>query len=57
VTYREAPPPPPFEVTFRVDPTLVAFDKAAARLGYRGLVPRARAMALTLEWARYARLV
>jgi hypothetical protein len=58
VVYREpAANASGLEVTFRIDPTLVVFDKATARLGYAGLVPRARAMALTLEWARQARLL
>ena len=55
--YREAPPPPAAETVFQIDPTLVVSAKAASRLGYRGMVPRARAMELTLVWARYARLV
>jgi hypothetical protein len=57
VVYREPPPAAPEEVVFRVDPTLVVFDKAATRLGYVGAVPRERGMALTLEWARAARLL
>jgi nucleoside-diphosphate-sugar epimerase len=57
VVYRTPPEAAPFEVTFRIDPTLVMFEEAKTRLGYSGLVPRERAMALTLEWARQARLV
>jgi dTDP-4-dehydrorhamnose reductase len=57
VTYREPAAPAPELVEFTIDPTLVLFDKAAARLGYVGVVPRADAMALTLEWARAARLI
>ena len=57
VIYREPPAPVPSEVKFRVDPTLVVFEKATRELGYRGLVSRAEAMALTTEWARYARLL
>ena len=57
VTYREPPATAPPVVEFTIDPTLVMSDKAAARLGYVGIVPRQDAMALTLEWARSARLV
>jgi nucleoside-diphosphate-sugar epimerase len=35
----------------------VSGDKARRGLGYRPAVPRERALALTLDWARYARLV
>lgn len=57
VTYREPGPSSPELITFPIDPTLVVFDKAAARLGYRAVVRRHDAMALTLDWARAARLV
>ena len=57
VIYREGPPPQPDTTTFTIEPTLVAFDKSARRLGYVGLVSRADGMALTLEWARRARLL
>jgi predicted dehydrogenase/nucleoside-diphosphate-sugar epimerase len=57
VIYREPPPPTPELVEFTIDPTLVLFDKAAASLGYVGIVTREEAMALTLDWARAARLV
>jgi predicted dehydrogenase/nucleoside-diphosphate-sugar epimerase len=57
VVYREALPRTPEPTVFRIDPTLVVFDKAMSRLAYVGLVPRSRAMELTLEWARRARLV
>ena len=57
VVYREPAPAIPFDVTFRIDPTTVIFDQATARLGYKGRLPRARAMELTLEWARQARLL
>ena len=57
VTYREPAAAAPELVEFTIDPTLVLFDKAAARLGYVGIVPRPDAMALTLEWARAARLL
>ncbi len=57
VVYREPRPEPGLEVTFRIDPTRVVFDQATTRLGYSGLVPRARGMELTLEWARQARLL
>jgi nucleoside-diphosphate-sugar epimerase len=44
---------------FTVDPIAarVSADKARRVLGYEPLVARGRAMALTLEWARHARLV
>lgn len=57
VTYREAPPARPDVVEFTIDPTLVVSDKAMARLGYRGVVPRDEAMQLTRAWARAARLI
>ena len=57
VVYREPAPAIPFNVTFRIDPTTVIFDQATARLGYKARLPRARAMELTLEWARQARLL
>jgi predicted dehydrogenase/nucleoside-diphosphate-sugar epimerase len=57
VVYRERPPAAGETTEFRIDPTLVVFDRAMSRLGYKGLVPRDRAMQLTLEWAREARLV
>jgi predicted dehydrogenase/nucleoside-diphosphate-sugar epimerase len=57
VVYRERPAATGETTEFRIDPTLVVFDKATSRLGYKGLVPRVRAMQLTLEWAREARLV
>ena len=56
VIYREPAPAVPEPTTFTIEPTLVAFDKAARLLGYSAGVPRAEAMALTLEWARRARL-
>jgi hypothetical protein len=57
VVYRRPPPASPFEVMFRIDPTIVVFEEAKTRLGYSGLVSRERAMTLTLEWARQARLL
>src|SRR5262249_54403411 len=44
---------------FTVDPIAarVSADKARRVLGYEPLVPRERAMALTLDWARYARVL
>jgi predicted dehydrogenase/nucleoside-diphosphate-sugar epimerase len=55
--YREPEPRAPFEVRFRIDPTTVVFDKATRELGYNGTVRRPEAMQLTLEWARYARIL
>jgi nucleoside-diphosphate-sugar epimerase len=57
VVYREPPAGAVEPVTFRIDPTLVVFDKAQTRLGYVGRVSRTTAMELTLGWARYARLL
>jgi predicted dehydrogenase/nucleoside-diphosphate-sugar epimerase len=57
VTYREPPTPEPEIVEFQIDPTLVVFDKAAARLGYVGLVSREEALRLTRDWATAARLL
>jgi len=44
---------------FVVDPihARVSVEKARRLLGFEPVVPRARAMALTLAWARYARIV
>jgi predicted dehydrogenase/nucleoside-diphosphate-sugar epimerase len=45
----------PFVVTGR--PACVRSDKARKVLGYAPVVPRDKALELTLEWARYARIV
>jgi predicted dehydrogenase/nucleoside-diphosphate-sugar epimerase len=44
---------------FTIDPIAarVSTEKAARMFGFRTLVPREEAMELTLEWARYARIV
>jgi nucleoside-diphosphate-sugar epimerase len=57
VVYREHTPAPGVTTEFKIDPTLVVFEKATSRLGYQGLVPAARGMELTLQWAREARLL
>jgi predicted dehydrogenase/nucleoside-diphosphate-sugar epimerase len=57
VTYRQAAPPPPQPLVFDIHPTDVVFDKAARLLGYRGVVARDQAMAITKDWARWAGLV
>ncbi len=57
VIYRAPSPSTPAEVRFRIEPTTVVFEKAVQELGYRGTVPRSTAMALTFDWARYARLL
>jgi predicted dehydrogenase/nucleoside-diphosphate-sugar epimerase len=57
VVYREPARAPSFEVSFRINPTTVVFDQATSRLGYDARVPRTRAMELTLDWARQARLL
>jgi nucleoside-diphosphate-sugar epimerase len=41
----------------RPRPGLIRIDEARKVLGYTAAVPRERAMDLTLEWVRYARLV
>jgi predicted dehydrogenase/nucleoside-diphosphate-sugar epimerase len=56
VYHRPAAPPEP-EVVFRVDRPLVLSEKAHALLGFAPRVGRERGMALTLAWAKYARLV
>jgi nucleoside-diphosphate-sugar epimerase len=57
VIYREPPPAGTLEVVFRIDPTDIVPDKARTMLGYTGPVPRAEAMARTLDWARHARIL
>jgi hypothetical protein len=58
LVYRPEPGPEP-PSTFTVDPIAarVSTAKAARLLGFHPVVPRPRAMALTLAWARYARVV
>jgi hypothetical protein len=57
--YRPNPAPAAGADTFTVDPIAarVNAEKAARVLGVKPIVSRARAMALTLDWARYARIV
>jgi len=57
--YRPNPLPTAGGDVFTVDPihARVKAEKAARVLGVRPLVSRERAMALTLEWARHARVV
>lgn len=57
VTYREPVPPAQELLEFLIDPTLVVFDKAAARLGYKAAVSRDEALGLTRDWAKTARLI
>jgi predicted dehydrogenase/nucleoside-diphosphate-sugar epimerase len=57
VTYRPAGQPSHNDLLYYGDPALVSQDKARLELGYEPLVPRDRAMALTLAWARTARLI
>jgi nucleoside-diphosphate-sugar epimerase len=57
VVYRETPPEPPERVVFTIEPTTIDITKARTRLGYRPLVRSDRAMQLTREWARHARLL
>ena len=56
--YRPNPPAPEMP-PFTVDPIAarVSTEKAQRMLGFSALVPREQAMALTLQWARYARVV
>lgn len=46
----------PADVTFRTESALVVADKAARVLGFAPAVSRERAMALTIDWARSARI-
>jgi predicted dehydrogenase/nucleoside-diphosphate-sugar epimerase len=57
--YRPNPPRTDDLSPFVVDPihARVSVDKARRLLGFESVVPRDRAMALTLAWARYARIV
>jgi predicted dehydrogenase/nucleoside-diphosphate-sugar epimerase len=57
--YRPNPEPVGHGDMFTVDPIAarVNAEKAARVLGFKPLVSRSRAMALTLDWARYARIV
>ena len=57
VVYREARPPEPERLVFDIAPTLVISDKATVGLGYAPPVAHADAMTLTLDWARWARLL
>jgi hypothetical protein len=54
---RPAPGPAVAEALLGSSPFLVRVDKARRVLGYQPLVPRPRALELTLEWVRHARLV
>jgi predicted dehydrogenase/nucleoside-diphosphate-sugar epimerase len=56
--YRPNPAGPELPL-FTVDPIAarVSTEKAQRMLGFAALVPRQRAMELTLQWARYARVV
>jgi nucleoside-diphosphate-sugar epimerase len=58
--YRPSPPAadaPGGILEFDLTHPLVSIEKARRVLGYSVAVPRQRAMELTLEWLRYARLV
>jgi predicted dehydrogenase/nucleoside-diphosphate-sugar epimerase len=57
VVYRRPSPAVAETVEFRIDPTVISLAKATGQLGYAPPVPTAEAMQLTLEWARYARLL
>jgi nucleoside-diphosphate-sugar epimerase len=57
VVYRPAAPEGSEDLLYYGEPARVSIDRARAELGFEPLVSRDRAMALTLEWARAARLV
>ena len=58
LVYRPNPPAEPLSL-FTVDPITaqVSAEKARKMLAFAPLVPRQQAMALTLQWAQYARIV
>jgi predicted dehydrogenase/nucleoside-diphosphate-sugar epimerase len=45
------------DLVYSGEPALVSSAKAQRELGFIAAVPRVQAMALTLDWARYARLL
>ena len=55
--YRQPPVPVANMFEFEISRPLVNIAKARAVLGYVPVVPRARAMELTLQWVRHARLL
>ncbi|MCC7009101.1 MAG: Gfo/Idh/MocA family oxidoreductase [Acidobacteria bacterium] len=57
VTYRPAPSAGAADLLYYGDPGLVSAARAERDLKYAAAVPPARAMALTLDWAMYARLL
>jgi predicted dehydrogenase/nucleoside-diphosphate-sugar epimerase len=57
VIYRPATADSSADLVYHGEPALVSTGKAEKELGFTQPIPRARAMALTLEWARYARLL
>jgi nucleoside-diphosphate-sugar epimerase len=57
VIYRRASPDLAKELIYHGERALVSSAKARSELGFVDVVARARAMALTLDWARYARLL
>ena len=57
VIYRPAADQPRPPIAYYGEPRQVSIAKAQAELGFAPHVSRERAMALTLEWARYARLL
>ena len=57
VIYRPASGSGREDLPYRGESMRVTSAKAARELGYTALVPREEAMALTLAWAQYARLL
>jgi predicted dehydrogenase/nucleoside-diphosphate-sugar epimerase len=56
MVYRRAEDKKPDIMRVRSRPALIKMDRARTVLGYELAAPRDRAMALTLEWLRHARL-
>jgi nucleoside-diphosphate-sugar epimerase len=57
IVYRPTASEPQPEVTFYADPALVLTGKAMDVLGYRPVVSQSRAVEITLDWLRHARIV
>jgi predicted dehydrogenase/nucleoside-diphosphate-sugar epimerase len=57
VVYRPEPVRAAPDLVFRVEDGLVPIDKAQRTFGYAPIVTRPRAMALTLDWMKFSRLL
>ena len=57
VIYRRPAPVTTNDLIYHGEAASVSGDKAARELGFGSIVPRARAVDLTMNWARYARLL